>query len=528
MARPSVALKRSLIFLHRWLGVALCLLFLLWFTSGIVMMYWDFPSVSAQDRLHRSPALDASRIRISPTEAYTKLGTRQPPAQGRLNTFDGRPVYRFRVGRGEKLIYADTGEEQTLVTPEMVRRIAAAWTGQPGNAAKMESVEEVDQWTVQGGLRNLRPLWKCSWPNGEQVYVSGASGEVVQYTTTSSRVWAYLGAIPHWLYFTPLRKHQPQWSQFVIWTSSLAALSAVLGVAAGIWMYSPGKRYRFAGAATSIPYLGQKRLHMILGLIFGVTAATWAFSGFLSMDPFPTGTGGSAGASTRGNGTGGGGGTNIPGALRGRFQLDAFHAKPPDRALAQIPDLKVKELELTSFAGEPVYLATLQGGDTRIVPVAGEPMAGFDKDRILEIVKKAAGPAKLAELRLNKEYDAYYLDRHHRRPLPVILVRLSDAGNTRYYIDPKTGRVAGNYNSSRWVTRWLYHGLHSFDFPWLYKYRPLWDIVVISLMLGGTVLCVTSLILAWRVLRRKIIGLWGARSDRDEPRPDEDLEGEGE
>ena len=27
-------LKRSAIFLHRWLGVALCLLFLLWFPSG--------------------------------------------------------------------------------------------------------------------------------------------------------------------------------------------------------------------------------------------------------------------------------------------------------------------------------------------------------------------------------------------------------------------------------------------------------------------------------------------------------------
>ena len=42
----SVFIKRSLIFVHRWLGVALCLIFLLWFPSGIGMMYWDFPSVS--------------------------------------------------------------------------------------------------------------------------------------------------------------------------------------------------------------------------------------------------------------------------------------------------------------------------------------------------------------------------------------------------------------------------------------------------------------------------------------------------
>ena len=50
----------------------------------------------------------------------------------------------------------------------------------------------------------------------------------------------------------------------------------------------------------------------------------------------------------------------------------------------------------------------------------------------------------------------------------------------------------------------MYHALHSLDFPWLYNYRPLWDIVVITFMLGGTALCVTSLVLAWRVLGRTL------------------------
>ena len=54
------------------------------------------------------------------------------------------------------------------------------------------------------------------------------------------------------------------------------------------------------------------------------------------------------------------------------------------------------------------------------------------------------------------------------------------------------------------MNRWLYHGLHSLDFPWLYNYRPLWDIVVITFMVGGTALCVTSLVLAWRVLGRTL------------------------
>ena len=151
-------------------------------------------------------------------------------------------------------------------------------------------------------------------------------------------------------------------------------------------------------------------------------------------------------------------------------------------------------------AGEPVYLATLGRGETRIVPVAAPAREEFDRQRIVSLVNSAAQPDGLAESRVIQQYDAYYLDRHRRKPLPVILARLNDPERTRYYIDPKTARVVGSYGSRGWMNRWLYHGLHSLDFPWLYNYRPLWDIVVIAFMLGGTALCVTSLILAWRVI----------------------------
>ena len=90
-------------------------------------------------------------------------------------------------------------------------------------------VEEVDQWTV-GALRTVRPLFKYSWPDGQQVYVNGNTAEVAQYTTTASRFWAYLGAIPHWLYFTPLRKHQPAWFSFVVWSSLFGTITALMGV----------------------------------------------------------------------------------------------------------------------------------------------------------------------------------------------------------------------------------------------------------------------------------------------------------
>src|SRR5262245_34178765 len=106
----TVPLKRVLIVVHRWLGVGLCALFLLWFASGIGMMYWDFPSVTAADRLERSAPLDPDAIRVSPAQALAALDAHRAPAGVRLNTFDGRPVYRFRIGREDALVYADTGE----------------------------------------------------------------------------------------------------------------------------------------------------------------------------------------------------------------------------------------------------------------------------------------------------------------------------------------------------------------------------------------------------------------------------------
>jgi hypothetical protein len=207
-------------------------------------------------------------------------------------------------------------------------------------------------------------------------------------------------------------------------------------------------------------------------------------------------------------------------ALRGRGSppLSVYDEKDPRTAIASVREFGVKELEFTSFAGEPVYLATNGGGDTRIIPVRGPPKSSYAVDEVMSLVRNAAGK-DLADLRLIHQYDAYYLDRRREAPLPVIYAQMNEPLRTRYYIDPKTARVVATYSKRNWVSRWLYHGLHSLDFPWLYNHRPLWDIVVITLMLGGTGLCVTSLLLTWRVLKRKVAAVVRARFHT----PNEDL-----
>jgi hypothetical protein len=503
-------LKRSLIVVHRWVGVVLALVFMLWFSSGIVMMYWSYPSVEPRDRLARAPGLRSATVRLTADQAYARLGREEPPSQVVLTSFDGRPVYRFDGGNpndgdAPSMVYADDGAVQRAVTPEMIDRSAALWTGRPIGSAVKTTVAIVDQWTL--GLRTPFPLHKYTWPSGDEVYVDGEKGAVVQYTTGASRFWAWLGAIPHWLYWTPLRRDPRWWSSLVVWSSTIGTFAAASGIVIALWMLSPRKRYRYAGAATAIPYRGWKRWHTIVGLCFGIVALTWVFSGLLSMGPFDVmdalvertvGPEQASGAGPQGQLA-----VVETFSASGPLTLASFASRPATAAIAAVPGFDVKELELSVFDGRPVYVATDGGGDTRIIPVTGAPTRSHDVATVMRLVRAAAGTS-LAEVRVLEDYDAYYLDRHRERPLPVVLAVLNDVARTRYYIDPRTASIVGSYSARGWVDRWLYHGLHSLDFPWLYRYRPLWDIVVLTLLVGGNVLCATSLVLAWRVLMRKV------------------------
>ena len=100
------------------------------------------------------------------------------------------------------------------------------------------------------------------------------------------------------------------------------------------------------------------------------------------------------------------------------------------------------------------------------------------------------------------DYDAYYYDRDRRDSLPVLRVRYADPQRTWLYFDPRHGVIARKEERLTRINRWLYHGFHSFDFPFLYYRRPLWDIVVIVLSLGGMALSVTTVSAAWRRVKR--------------------------
>ena len=69
MSASTTLWRRVLIYTHRWLGIAGSLLFVVWFVSGIVMMYAGMPSLTTEERLSHVAVLDLSRARVDVSEA---------------------------------------------------------------------------------------------------------------------------------------------------------------------------------------------------------------------------------------------------------------------------------------------------------------------------------------------------------------------------------------------------------------------------------------------------------------------------
>jgi hypothetical protein len=60
-------MMRALILLHRWLGVAFCLLFAMWFATGMVMHFVPFPALSEIERIGGLAALVSRTGRPMPS-----------------------------------------------------------------------------------------------------------------------------------------------------------------------------------------------------------------------------------------------------------------------------------------------------------------------------------------------------------------------------------------------------------------------------------------------------------------------------
>jgi hypothetical protein len=509
-----VTIRKILILIHRYLGTALSLLFLMWFLTGIGMIYSrGMPRLTAQSRLARLPVLDASRIALSPSEAVEKGELGDTPRQVQLQMVTDRPAYRFG-SRDTVTVFADNGEVLEEIGEAQARTIASRFMDIPEDKIQyLELVTEPDQWTL---LQRQLPMHKFSIddPNHTELYVSAATAEVAVLTTRKSRALAWISTIPHWLYFEGLRTNSDLWYKSVVWLSGIGSVLALLGIVLGFVQF----RYR---RPVTLPYSGMMKWHYALGLFFGVLTLTWVFSGLLSMEPWDW---------TEEDEVLG----NLEEAFTGgQLDVSQFPAIDAREWNALIGDRPVKEVRFARIDGSPYYivraaqdaaplLGAPDGGhqpyyvsrnsDSERLVISAKPLAlqsePFTAQSITDRLKQAAPHAPIVESALLTEYDSYYYSRDGEIQLPVVRVKFDDPAKTWVYIDPQVNQVVAQVQRNNRIERWLYNGFHSLDFPFWYYRRPLWDIGVILLSIGGAVLSGFGVILGVkRILRNAKRGL---------------------
>jgi hypothetical protein len=511
------AWKRTNYLVHRWIGIGLGILVFVWFASGIVMIYypWPAPNPSVEHGWLAPFAVppnligfDSARAvaeRFQPMIAgagsYAGAPRRRPvvgaPFSGaRLMQWNGRLVYSLWRQAGDldrpmALVDARTG---TLLSPisaddaVAVGRHAFAATAP---AAHVDLLDEGDHYMLSGEYQPGFPAYRVELGDASHstAYVNRNAGYVVGLVTDRTRWTTWLGTVPHWLYFKWLYHRLTLW----LWVSyvlpAVAALGALTGVTIGTYQLFPKRRrgqWRVSG------YHGVSKWHHVTGILFGTLVFTWAFSGVLEV--LGPGNGATRDQVVRARST-----PRVWPAMA-VSELDAARRVSETQSRPARPIA----VDLVSLEGRFGYVFLFADGNESFVDGTSGAVRGMlDAGSAARIAVRAFGePVPVRETALIAGYDAYYYARPGRElTLPVWRVRLGDAQRSAVYLDPVSGRPVGYVFTTSRVYRWLRDGLHSFDFSPVSK-RPLWDAVLLPLMIGGTVAAVTGVWLSLRRLQR--------------------------
>ena len=95
--------RKALIYTHRWIGISLTIVFVVWFVSGIVFLYVGMPTLPAEERLLRMDPLDLTNLHVTPSVAAARARLKSP-SRVRLAMHDGRPVYRLQSGTDWRMV----------------------------------------------------------------------------------------------------------------------------------------------------------------------------------------------------------------------------------------------------------------------------------------------------------------------------------------------------------------------------------------------------------------------------------------
>ena len=457
----------ALVWFHRWLGIATCLVFAAWFASGAVLVFKDFPSLSRDDRLALQQAVDLDVVAIGPARALAAAG----PSASAVRLIQRGAAPAYIVERGGRAVAVDARSGHMLA---------------PMRATSRDGVEliEYDQWIVHNQFDVYRPILRA--PQRDEadtvLYTSVVTGEPVQRTTAWDRSWNWVGAVLHWVYFTPLRSSYTAWDQVVWWLSLVAMLVAVAGTVLGIMRSAVALGQR--KPSLSFYRFKWMRWHHILGLFTAVFTIAWIFSGWLSMDH---GRLFSRGQPTEAQ----------TASYRGGALAGALAAVGPETLAALGP---VKRIDFNAVGGSPVLTVFRTNGQIERVNGSGGDLNKRAMTALIGRGVRMAWPGGSPGTIAKVEPTAMYA-LAEGWPATALRVPIAGGGYPDLYIDGDNGQILTVMNDSRGAYAWTYYALHTFNFPVLTTRPILRQTLVLIPLFFGFLFCLTGMVIGWRRLR---------------------------
>ena len=469
-------IKKYIYLSHRYLGIILAPIILLWCCSGLVMMYVPYPQITEAERIQLLPEITdfncchADFYRDVIPFDFKELS---------IEVLNEKPVIKIKDAQSKYSIY-DLNTQLLLQNIDQEVALSIAKKAFPFSVKDLKLIDR-DQWTVYSKYNKSRPLYKASFSDDEEseLYISSINGEIVQLTTAFQRNWSWIGAVTHWLYPTFLRKHTSVWYWLVV---GLTIFSLIL-LCSGVWLGI--KQLKKRKNKPLSPYKGIRLLHHWGGVVISFFLFIFLLSGLLSMNPW--------------------------GLLESkRYSITEAIGKPvaSDKVISSLMQYSSSKLEdgltqlkLADWNNEVYWLGTYKDGSV----IRYDKHFELHPITIKELISVGhrLGGEKVVQSLLTEE-DRYYFGHKALVELPVWKIQTNNdqAGTVLFYFSPVTGKMIKSVDSNGRIYRWLFNALHRWDFSQTLRQRPIWDFTLVPVMVLLIVFGLTGCYLGWRRLKK--------------------------
>lgn len=466
---------------HRVLGTFLSILFLIWFISGFVLIFHYFPRVHDKERMNRLDPLPDNLPAIAdiplPQTKIQNMEMKLVSGYPQLFVTSPDSFYRIPVSKADDFLSYNHSTAYAL-----------RWCN--SDIVRIDTLYNLEQWIPFSKYRADFPIYKFYFADNKhhQLYISSRTGEAIQFTDAHNRLWAWLGAIPHWVYFTRLRQDTGLWKTAVISISGLGSFMCLSGLVIGVRALAI--QYRRKKNLRSVYKKKVYKWHHLSGFIFGIFVFTYIFSGMMSLQRIPQWIVRTVRPDIK------------PSVDRNFMPMTAISYPLDYRKILDKYSGNIKSIVWSSFGNIPVYKVYANNNWT-LIDASADSVKPLEVDSAMLANRfRLVHPEDSVQIVLLTDYDNYYIHQRRALHLPVYKVSANDADKNIYYVNPKTGDIK-NYNNNTRLRKWMYQALHCFNIKFLVERPLLWNIVIWSTMTGGTVVSATGVWLGWKWLKRK-------------------------